>query len=70
MANETVTTIVHRFNFDRYEVHVLYVEYPGGGECWEWAVLVDGDIKAKSDDGIGQSAVAASAAFRWIADEG
>jgi hypothetical protein len=61
-------TIVHRFNFDRFKVHVLYVEFSGGGESWEYSVLEAGTALIKSDAGFGQAAAAAAAAFSWIAD--
>jgi hypothetical protein len=61
--------IVHQFNFDQFEVQVLYVEYLGGGMCWEYSVSEAGNVLVKSDNGYGQAAAAAAAAFQWIANE-
>lgn len=59
---------LHRYPMDDMTVEVCYLEYLGGGECYEYQILRNGELVAFSDDGYGNAATCASHGFQWIAE--
>jgi hypothetical protein len=44
--------VVERFEVSETSILVVYVEYIGGGECYEYSIIHDGDV-ISSDSGYG-----------------
>lgn len=56
---------------DGAKVHVVYIEYTGGGECFEFRIdNPDGTLIHRSDAGYGNASVAAHDAMIWFAGWG
>lgn len=62
--------VVFTYPMRSWLVEILYIEYEGGGECWEFRVYEGGVIRHQSDDGYGNPEAAARDAFGWINDSG
>lgn len=62
------TTVIHTFEFDGYTINVLSLEYIGGGQCYEYQIVKDGQIRTQSDSEYGMRAAAIRDAFGWLTD--
>lgn len=60
--------IVFSYSMREYLIEILYLEYSGGGECWEWRVSKAGVTRHQSEDGYGSPEPAARDAFGWLVD--
>lgn len=66
---ESTKEITYTTDFKGFKIDVLWVEYDGGGMCYEYRVSRDGSILVETEDGYGGAAGAAAAAFTWIDEE-
>jgi predicted secreted protein len=63
--NKTIKT-VYSYPMESRTVKVLYVEYAGGADVWEFQVVQAGKELHTSENGYGQPEAAASAGFKWL----
>lgn len=66
---KTIET-VYSFPIRAHHVEVVYLEYEGGGECWEFRVFENGQELHQSENGYGNPYSAASDGFKWIVENG
>lgn len=59
-------TVDYSYEMDDWRVSVVYMEYSGGGECWEAVVSYENVVVHQTDDGHGAAASAAAAGFNWL----
>jgi hypothetical protein len=62
----STTEVTHQFGFEEYSIEVLWIEYDGGGMCWEYRVSRAGVVLVTSDDQWGGRIGAARGALSWI----
>lgn len=67
--DKTIET-VFSYTMRDHIVEVVYMEYAGGGECWEFRVFANGTELHTSENGYGMPEAAASDGFKWIVDNG
>ena len=61
-------TVINTLIWNTVEVRIIYIEYSGGGTCYEYRISFQGEKIEESDNGYGQPESAASSAFQWLAD--
>lgn len=61
-------TVVHSFEFDKYTINILALDFAGGGECYEYQIVKGGQLLTESDSGYGMREAAIRDAFGDLAE--